>query len=180
MKKRIDVDKYRTYSFPKITVLVTTARDGKANVFTVAWHSPISIHPPLYGISVSPHRFSHDTIVDTKEFVINFPDFELVEKTHQCGRVSGREKDKFSLTELTPIPAAEVSAPLIEECYAHLECRLMSEMTLGDHTWLTGEVVAVQADEEKFDDGLVKKAKPVLYLGKNTYTTISGDRKRLN
>lgn len=177
MKKSIDVRRFRTYSFPKIVALVTTIKNGKPNVFTVAWHSPISFDPPLYGISVSPKRFSHDMIIDSAEFVVNFPSFELVDKTHKCGRVSGRDKDKFELTGLTPIPAEKVKPPLIEECYSHLECKLVSYITMGDHTWITGEVLAVHADEDKFENDLVKDVKPVFYVGKDTYTSITDERK---
>jgi flavin reductase (DIM6/NTAB) family NADH-FMN oxidoreductase RutF len=179
MKKSIEVAKYRTYAFPKITALVTSMKGDKPNVFTVAWHSPISSKPPLYGISVHPNRYSHELILEAKEFVVNFPDMALMEETHRCGRMSGRQKDKFELTGLTPMPAEKVKAPLIKECYSHLECRLYHHVTLGDHTWITGEVVAVHADEDRFENDVVKTAHPVLYLGKDMYTTVSGERSRI-
>jgi len=179
MKKSVEIIRYRTYAFPKIVALVTTCKDKKPNVFTVAWHSPISFDPPLYGISVSPNRYSHDLIFDAKEFVVNFPPNEIAEKAHTCGRVSGRDHDKFELTGLTPIPASKVKPPLIKECYAHLECKLFEYTSLGDHTWFTGQILAVQADEDRFENDLIKDTKPVFYVGKDTYTTIIDEQRRL-
>ena len=180
MKTNVDPELYMNYAFPRITVLVTTVRDGKPNAFTVAWRSPISLEPPLYGISVRPNRYSHDAILEKKEFVVNFPDFEIAQATHTCGRVSGKHKDKFELTGLTTIPASKVAPPLVKECYAHLECRLFDKVTLGDPTWITGEVVAVHADEERFENGLLKDASALLYLGKDTYTTSKDERRKFD
>lgn len=38
MKKRIDVKRYVTYTFPRVVILVTTIKNHKPNVFAVAWH----------------------------------------------------------------------------------------------------------------------------------------------
>ncbi|PJB22242.1 MAG: flavin reductase family protein, partial [Euryarchaeota archaeon CG_4_9_14_3_um_filter_38_12] len=78
----------------------------------------------MYGISMDPKRYSHNLIMDSKEFVVNFAPFSIVDKLHYCGRHSGRNVDKFRETGLTPVPAEKVNAPLIKECYSHLECRL--------------------------------------------------------
>ena len=178
MKKQIEASDYMTYAFPRITTLVTAMEGDRPNVFAVAWHSPISMAPPLYGISVSPKRHSHDLILQSKEFVINFPCIEIVDKVHMCGRTSGRDADKFALTGLTPVPAEKVRPPLIGECYAHLECRAVRHESLGDHTWFTGEILSVCADEEAFVNGLIGHVRPVYYVGKDTYTTITGERIR--
>jgi flavin reductase (DIM6/NTAB) family NADH-FMN oxidoreductase RutF len=179
MKSRIDVSRFRSYTFPRIVALATAVKDGKPNIITLAWHSPISSEPPLYGISVSPDRYSHDLILDSGEFVVNFPPFEVLDQVHACGRVSGRDEDKFELTGFTPIRGEKVRPPLIRECYAHLECKVVNNVTLGDHSWMTGEVLAAHADEERFENELVKDVRPIYYVGKDTYTSISTQREKL-
>ena len=179
MKINIAPEKYAYYTFPKMAALVTVMDKDKPNIITLAWHSPLSFNPPLYGISMDPKRYSHNLIMDSKEWVVNFAPFSIVEKLHYCGRHSGRNVDKFRETGLTPVPAEKVSAPLIKECYSHLECRLAETKKYGDHTLFVGEVVNVAADEGAFDR-ILKNVLPVCYLGENTYTTIDNSvRKKM-
>jgi flavin reductase (DIM6/NTAB) family NADH-FMN oxidoreductase RutF len=63
--------------------------------------------------------------------------------------VSGRECDKFARFGLTPVPGAEVAAPLIAECPVNLECEALFEQRVGDHQLFLGEVLAQHVDEEK-------------------------------
>jgi flavin reductase (DIM6/NTAB) family NADH-FMN oxidoreductase RutF len=161
-------------------VLVTCNDDkGKTNVITIAWHTTISKNPPLYGISVAPGRYSHDIIKKSKEFTINFVPYSLVEKVHFCGTHSGRSTDKIKETKLTLIPGQKIKTHLIEECFAHLECKLSNTLTLGDHTLFVGEVVNVLADENAFVNDLIdnKKINPPYYIGANKYTTINKTKK---
>ena len=93
--------------------------DG-ANIVTLAWSMPTSSDPPLIAISVSPRRYSHRLIEETKEFVVNVPTIEIARETLFCGRVSGRKHDKFKEAPLTALPAKKVQAAIIKECVAHL------------------------------------------------------------
>ena len=179
MKEKIEIKRFHTYSYPKIVVLVTMVKDGRPNIITLAWHSPVSIDPPLYGIGIHPKRVSHDAILDSKEFVVNFPPMDILDKVHFCGRISGRDEDKFGSSGLTAVPSEKVGAPLIEECYANLECKVVEHVTLGDHTWIVGEILSVHADKEKFENELVKDTEPVYYVGKDIYTTISDKREKV-
>ena len=101
--------------------------------------------PPMMAISVAPARFTHDLIANSGEFVLAWPGEELAEATMLCGTRSGRSYDKFAECNLTALPAEKVKAPLIKECLANLECRVVNKMTTGDHTIFAGEIVAVHS-----------------------------------
>jgi hypothetical protein len=60
-----------------------------------------------------------------KEYVINLPTFDLIDTVIGVGNAHGGEGDKFEEFGLTPIRASKVGAPLIAECYAKFECRLV-------------------------------------------------------
>lgn len=173
-----DLKKFYTYASPKSAILVTAVDEaGRPNIITLAWHSPVSIDPPLYGISISPKRYTHELIEKTKEFVVNFPPWKLLEKVHYCGSYSGRKVDKFRQTGLTPWPSERVRPPSIAECYLHLECKLGRSPALGDHTWFSGHIVAITADEGVFEDGILKEqGDPILYLGKDKYQNLRAQR----
>lgn len=160
---------------PKLAVLVTCAdKEGKANIITLAWTMPVSIKPPLVAISIAPRRYSHRIIKETKEFIINVPTMKIVKETLFCGRRSRRNTDKFKETKLTSMRAKTVKAPIIKECMAHLECKLRKQTPAGDHTLFIGEVQAAYANEGIFTEEYdLKKAKPVLHVGGNKFTTTS-------
>lgn len=176
MKTKRNLNKFYHYAFPMQAALVTCNdnKKDKTNIITVAWHTTISRSPPVYGISIAPHRYSHDCINDAKEFVVNFAPHTLMEQVNYCGTHSGRTTDKVKDTYLSLISAKKIDTPLIKECFAHLECKLHDTITLGDHTLMLGKVVAVSADNNAFKNDILDptKVKPTHYLGDNIYTTI--------
>ncbi|MGB9797951.1 MAG: flavin reductase family protein [bacterium] len=162
------------------TILVTAVGEKGANIITLAWSMPVSIRPPLLAISVSPHRYSHNLILNSGEFVVNIPNASLLRQVHLCGTISGRNKDKFKEAGLTAIPASKVQAPLIEECIGHIECKLRAHYTAGDHTIFIGEVVAGSVEEELYDGHLMtekEEGETLHHLGGNVYA-IAGRRVR--
>ncbi|MBN2599959.1 MAG: flavin reductase family protein [Candidatus Thermoplasmatota archaeon] len=181
MKVKGTLEHYYHYAFPMQTVLVT-CKDQKnnTNIITLAWHTPISRTPPLYGISLSPKRYSHALIKKSKEFVVNFIPYSKVEAAQYCGTRSGRTVDKPCQTGLTLIPGTTLSTPRIKEGYAHLECTLAKSITVGDHTLFIGTVVAVSADDTAFQNELLRtdRVHPVYYIGQNAYTTLDRAKRK--
>jgi flavin reductase (DIM6/NTAB) family NADH-FMN oxidoreductase RutF len=181
MKVNGNMNKFYYYAFPMQSVLVTCNNEhGKTNVITIAWHTPISKNPPLYGISVAPSRYSYELINNSKEFVINFAPYNLLDKVHFCGTHSGRNIDKIEEVKLTLMPSQKVNVPLIKECFAHLECKLYKTLELEDHTFFIGVVVNLMADEKAFIDDVIDNSnfQPCYYIGNNIYTTIMKKRRK--
>jgi flavin reductase (DIM6/NTAB) family NADH-FMN oxidoreductase RutF len=159
---------------PMHTVLVSCiGKTRKPNIITLAWAMPTSINPPLVAISVAPRRHSHSLIEKTKEFVVNIPTMDMLNAALFCGRMSGKDHDKFKETGLTPSPARKVKPPIIKECVAHLECRLQGQFTTGDHTIFVGEVVEAYADKTAYANKYkLKKAKMIFHMGGNDFATL--------
>jgi len=157
------------------TVLVSCAgRNRKPNIITLAWAMPTSINPPLVAISVAPRRHSYSIIEKTKQFVINIPTMNILDETLFCGRTSGKNHDKFRETGLTKSRSRKVKPPIIKECVAHLECKLHSQFTTGDHIIFVGKIVEAYADKEVFTDKYdLKKAKMIFHLGANDFATLN-------
>lgn len=163
---------------PRFTVLVScAAKDDNLNIITLAWSMPVSIDPPIIATSIAPKRYSHQIIEKTGDFVVNIPTMTIIEETLFCGRRSGKTYDKFKETGLTPLPAKMIQSPIIEECVAHLECRLHRQMKTGDHTLFTGRVLAAYANDgvfnkksKKFDP---KKVKLVYHMGGDDFATLA-------
>ncbi len=110
---------------PGPVVLLTTARNGRANVMTMSWHMMVEFEPPLVACVVSPADYSYAALRATKECVIAIPAVEMASKVVEVGNCSGRDVDKFELFHLTQIAAERVKPPLIGECFANLECKVV-------------------------------------------------------
>lgn len=111
---------------PGPVVLLTTAREGRVNVMTLSWHMMVEFEPPLIACVVSAGNHSFGALRDTGECVIAVPDRRLASTVVKVGNTSGREVDKFAAFRLTPSPGRQVAAPLIAECFANLECRVVN------------------------------------------------------
>jgi flavin reductase (DIM6/NTAB) family NADH-FMN oxidoreductase RutF len=131
---------------PGPVVLVTTARKGKANIMTMSWHTMMEFEPPLVGCVISGRNSSFGTLKATKECVINIPTQEWAKQVVGIGNCSGRTVDKFEKYGLTPLPAAQVAAPLIEECYACLEWGVADTRLVNRYNFFILEVVQAWVD----------------------------------
>ena len=128
---------------PERVVLVTVREeDGPGNIITLGWKMRTSFAPPMLAVSVGKNRYTHRLIEKEKEFVLAFPGESLAEAVLFCGTHSGQEVNKFKEAGLTALPASVVRAPLIEECVANFECRVIGKLGTGDHTIFAGEVLA--------------------------------------
>ena len=134
-----------------VVLITAQAGDNLPNIITVAWITPVSQAPPLIAVSIGAKSYSHMLILKSREFVVNVPPASLVKKVVFCGRVSGRDVDKFQEAGLTPVPASAVTPPLIQECTGHLECRVEQTVQAGDHTLIIGSVVMALAEAGLFE-----------------------------
>ena len=175
MKEELDLSKAKWLVEPGCVVLVTSGTMGKANVMTFSWQTPVnSTEPCLILLAISHARHSYQLIKQNHELVINVPGQELLEQTHFIGQVSGKKTDKFKATGLTPIAAKLVEPPLIKECAAHLECRVVEIFKMQTHDLLICEVLRAVADTNFFDGKWIpEKFHTIHYLGGNKYGVMS-------
>jgi len=173
--KKAFMSEFHCLLHPRPVVLITSVgKNGRPNIMSVAWITPVSKNPPLIAMSIGKTRYSHRLIEETGEFVVNIPTEDLVGQVELCGRRSGKDLDKFEISGLTAKPAKTVSAPIIEECVGHLECRVVNKFSAGDHTVFVGEVSTAYADDGMFVDGFwdTDKAKILCHAGSNAYSTL--------
>jgi flavin reductase (DIM6/NTAB) family NADH-FMN oxidoreductase RutF len=127
-------------------VLVTTTRAGRANIMPMCWHTMMEFEPPIVGCVISDQNHTFEILKATGECVINLPTVELAEQVVGCGNTSGRRVDKFKTFGLTPVAAAVVKAPLIAECYANLECKVIDRKLVVQYNFFILEVVKAWID----------------------------------
>jgi flavin reductase (DIM6/NTAB) family NADH-FMN oxidoreductase RutF len=157
---------------PGEVVLVTSHYKGKNNVLTVAWHTPVAHNPPMVGIAIKKNRYSHQLIKEEKEFVMNIPDITLLEIVKFCGSVSGREVNKFKEMELTISLSKTINSPRIEECIGWLECKVITSVECGTHTFFIGKIMCSEVRKEMWEENYWKEdVKLIHHLGGKKFIT---------
>ena len=123
-------------------VAITSERNGKRNGMISDSAVRASIVPAIPRVSVYIHKFnySHDLVFDTGRFVLHLLRDDQFELVHRLGFSSGRTRDKLADV---PHRLGVLGAPVLDECYAHFECRVANVMDTGSSTCFLGDVVEV-------------------------------------
>ncbi len=137
-----------------VPVVMITCRnkEGKENVFTVAWTGTICTKPPMLSISVRPERLSYEYIKETMEFTVNMPHRKQTRETDFCGVRSGRQLDKIKECGFTMVEGKDVNVPFIKECPVNIECKVKQIIPLGTHDIFLAEVVGSHVNENLMDE----------------------------
>jgi flavin reductase (DIM6/NTAB) family NADH-FMN oxidoreductase RutF len=144
-------------------VMLTSAYKGKANIMSMSWHTMIDFEPPILGCIVSDMNYTFKILKATKECVINIPTVELLKKVVAVGNVSGRNTDKFSSIGLTKVRAASVKSPLIGECFASFECKVIDTRMASKYNLFILKVLRAWVDPSQ------KNPKTVHHRGKGNF-----------
>ena len=131
---------------PGPVVLVSTMSGGRANIMTMSWHMMVDFEPPIIACVMSNRDYSFEVLKKTRECVINVPTVELAKKVVGCGNTSGRDLDKFKKFGLTASAASSVHAPIIDECYASLECKVIDTKLVTQYGIFILEVLKAWID----------------------------------
>lgn len=165
------LDSPSTFLNPVPVVMVscrgTSSGFDMPNIITIAWAGTINSTPPMLSISIRKSRHSHQQIMETKEFVVNLVNEDLLDACDFCGVKSGKDIDKFTKCNLTIEKAEGLNyAPAIKNSPVSLSCKVTQVIELGSHDMFLAEIVAVAVDKNLFDSNQkinLAKAKLVTY-----------------
>ena len=130
--------------------VVTMQTAEKRHGLTVSGFLSISPEPPLVLISIGQELASDALLHASGAYAISLL---RDDQTELSDRFAGRlgEIDRF---EGVATHTAATGSPILEDCLAWLDCRIVSSQVVGDHTLFVGEVVAA---------GVNGAAKPLIY-----------------
>ncbi len=144
-KRDFPVSEIRRFLEPGPVVLVSSRWKDETNIMTMGWHMVMESDPSLVGCYIWTEDYSRQMIRKSRECVINIPTIEIATKVVRIGNTSGRDIDKFARFKLTPVDAEKVKAPLIGECYANFECRLVDASLIRKYSLFILKVVKAHA-----------------------------------
>jgi flavin reductase (DIM6/NTAB) family NADH-FMN oxidoreductase RutF len=121
-------------------VAITAARGGKRNGMISDGAVRASIVPDIPRVAVFIHKinYTHDMVYETGRFglhVLHTGQFDLVER---LGFVSGRDREKLADV---PHRVGTLGCPLLADCWAWFECRVINAMDAGASTFFLADVV---------------------------------------
>lgn len=153
---------------PGPVVLITTNDGGKNNIMTISWTMVLDFSP-RFAITTGDWNYSFRALRRTKECVIAIPTVDMLDKVVGIGTCSGTDTDKFTKFKLTAMPGTMVKAPLIKDCLANIECRVVE--IIGRHNIVVLEGVAAHVDPTR------KKRRMIHAIGNGIFIV---DGSRLN
>lgn len=122
--RRMKLSRAFTLIEPGPVVLVTTHDGQRPNIMTFSWTMVVDF-TPQFAFTTGPWNHSFAALKRTRECVIAIPTVDMIDQVVGIGTCSGADTDKFARFGLTPKPGKIVKAPLIEECLANIECKVV-------------------------------------------------------
>ena len=166
--KKMQLSKAFTLIESGPVVLVTTSDGRKDNIMTISW-TMVMDFTPVFAITTGPWNYSYAALRKSKECVISVPTVDLLDKVVGVGTCSGADTDKFEKFGLTPVKGKYVRSPLIKECLANIECKVID--IIQKHNIVVLEGVAAYFDSSR------KEKRTVHAIGDGTFIV---DGRRLN
>jgi flavin reductase (DIM6/NTAB) family NADH-FMN oxidoreductase RutF len=121
-------------------VVVTSAADGERS-----GQAAVSVH----GASIVPDRprltaglwkgnYTRDLVEQSRVFAVHLLRDDQDDLVYRFGLQSGRDVNKFAGLDCS---TGVTGAPLLTDCLAMFECRVVNHMDAGDHTIFLADVV---------------------------------------
>ncbi|WP_038048262.1 flavin reductase family protein [Thermus caliditerrae] len=152
--------------YPGVPAVVGVRLGERVNFCPAVWNTGLSANPPLFGVALSPKRFTHGLLLEARRFAVSFHPHAQAALVQWLGSVSGREVDKGRV----PHFLGRTGVPVLEGAYAAYELELLEVRTFGDHDLCVGKVVAVWEEEAFLDEkGRPRPGLSLLYYGKGLY-----------
>ncbi|MEM0480883.1 MAG: flavin reductase family protein [Candidatus Aenigmatarchaeota archaeon] len=176
MKVKIkNLEKFWKIMHPRNVVIVGSGQYGKdANFMACGWNTPIAEDVPSCGIVVDKKTYTFELIEKYKEFSINILPFEKIDLIFFLGSVSGREVNKIEKANLKVKKGEKTNVPIIEDCLAFAECKVINYVDVGEVRFYIGKVLNAEYEKDLYDERFgfdLKKVKIPFHIKGNFFTT---------
>jgi flavin reductase (DIM6/NTAB) family NADH-FMN oxidoreductase RutF len=156
------------HSFPAPAVLIGCGTVEHPNLITVSWFGTVCSEPPMISVSIRQSRHSYQLVHRSREFTVNIPRASDMKAVQFCGASSGRSVNKFAELGLTAVACPPLEkAPMIEEFFLALACKVKHEIHLGSHYMFVADVVGVYGEgqsENSLNRPALRPADQLAYL----------------
>lgn len=145
---------------PGPVVLITTRVGEKNNIMTISW-TMVMDFAPIFAITTGPWNYSYSALRELGECVIAIPPVDLIDQVVGVGTCSGADTDKFEKFGFTAVKGQHVQSPLIKECLANIECKVID--SVEKHNIIVLEGIAAYFDSSR------KEQRTIHAIGDGTF-----------
>ncbi len=124
-----------------------TRRGREMTAMTAAWVARVSEHPPCVAVSVRGDRYTHGVILESATFSLSILRDDQVDVATHFAETSGEYHDKL---HGIPYGQSPNGSPILLDCLAYLDCRVLDAARAGGHTVFIGEVTAGESYEPSY------------------------------
>ncbi len=106
---------------------------------TISWVSQASFDPPLVTVAIKKNSDLHETIEKSRIFAINIvgkDQKDMLVPFAKETRIEGNNLDGYGFTD-----GEHTGAPILNDVPAYLECKVLEDITIGDHSIFVAEVL---------------------------------------
>jgi flavin reductase (DIM6/NTAB) family NADH-FMN oxidoreductase RutF len=131
--------------------LVSSAHSGRNNVMAASWAMPLDFDPPKIVLVIDRNTYTRELLEQSACFALNIPCRAIASKVLAAGSCSGRQQDKFAALGLEFFHGKDQELPLVKDCIAWMECRIIpEEHSQQRYDLFIAEVTAAWADPACF------------------------------
>jgi flavin reductase (DIM6/NTAB) family NADH-FMN oxidoreductase RutF len=142
---------------PKGVYIITTKATNRKGGMTASWVSRVAGKPPVMMVAIHHRSHTGGLIRESGRYVINIIDRKQLEVARRFGLSTGHRVDKFQEFEFVE---SGNGLPVLKGCLGYLECNVMEQIVVGDHTVFFGEII----EENLFGTGI-----PMLFSSDDFY-----------
>ncbi len=161
----------------QIVIVSSVDPDGIADIAPKSWASMAAFEGPILGFGCNVTHQTYRNIRAGGDFVVNVAPARLAEIIWPMAERHGA--DRIAAAGLTLVPAARVSAPWIEECVGHVECRRIDIKYMGNEVFIFGKIEHVAVSSACLIGTAFERyarLDPIFFLEEETYGTLDAAR----
>lgn len=161
MKREIDTKKLY-YGFP---VILIGYKDPKWRYNVTTSSSSYSLGN-MITVGIRTNSNAEKNIKECKEFTVNIPCQEILNKVEIAGFHPGQ--NKIGMADITYDPGKYVDAPILDECILSIECKVEHIVEYGGYTNFIASIKRRVVDESVIDEeGKLKGVEfnPIYFVG---------------
>jgi flavin reductase (DIM6/NTAB) family NADH-FMN oxidoreductase RutF len=132
-----------------------TRRGQEMTAMTASWVARVSERPPCVAVAVRDDRYTHGIITESATFSLSVLRDDQVDVATHFAETSGEYHDKLFGV---PYGRSPGGSPILLDCLAYLDCKVLDTSHAGDHTVFIGEVTAGETYDDYGEPGY-----PLLY-----------------
>lgn len=121
--------------------LVNTSADGQVNTMTISWGGIGQLWgKDVVFVFIRPQRHTFTLLEKSELFSLSFFGGEYKKQLGICGKVSGRDEDKFALTGLNVVNLSGV--PCVEQANINLVCKKLAYQDMNPNGFLDESIAS--------------------------------------